>query len=77
MLWDSNPSLLREKLWVLHPLLTVGLGAGDVVYGEIMSQSFLPLACVLFLICPLIFRVFFPEEIFPYTAVDWFVHGRR
>lgn len=37
LLWSSNSSLLREKLWVLSSLLIVGHHTGDGVYGNIMS----------------------------------------
>lgn len=35
----SNPLLLRKKLWVLSSLLTMGHGAWDWVYGEIVFLS--------------------------------------
>lgn len=41
-MWDSDPSLLREKLQVLSFLPVVGHHARSGVYGKIMSQLLLP-----------------------------------
>lgn len=42
LMWGSNTSLLRDKLWVLSSLPTVGCCAGGKVYGQVVSQPLLP-----------------------------------
>lgn len=39
-----NPSLLREKLWVLSCFLIVNRCAKTGVFGEIVSQPFQPIS---------------------------------
>ena len=52
-MWDSNPSLLREKLRIMRgSLLIMGCHNSGKVYGEIVSQPLSYLfQCGFFLIC--------------------------
>lgn len=55
-MWGMNPSLLREKLWVLGSLLIVNphVGVASGVYDKIVSQPFKQVSVV----CGVIFLVF-------------------
>lgn len=48
----SNPSLLREKLWVLSSLMVVSCCGGIRVYGKIMFQTILPATMYTFTFSP-------------------------
>lgn len=76
LMWCMNSSLHRENLWVLSSLLIVDCSSGSSrVYGEIMSQPFLPAWGGFPLVCPHKgiamsgFRVLLLEEIVPCIAV--------
>lgn len=77
-MWGSNPSLLKEKFWVLCPLRTAGHCTGHEAYGKTVSRFLLPTYWDIDFISIIwcigitrpVFRLFFLEDVIPYAAVD-------